>query len=137
MKRYILIYVATLLAFGAIDATWLGLVAGPLYKRTLGPVMLDQFRVAPAIIFYLLQIAGMMVFVVPRVPETGGLARVALFGALYGLFTYTTFDLTNYAVLRPWTLFLTVTDIAWGCVLSAAAATIGTAAGTAMLRLLS
>jgi uncharacterized membrane protein len=88
-------------------------------------VLLDQFRLAPAIVFYLLQIVGMMVFVVPRVPAAGDLGRVALFGALYGFFTYTTFDLTNYAVLRPWTLYLAVTDIAWGCVVSAAASVIG------------
>jgi uncharacterized membrane protein len=125
MKRYAITYVATLVAFGAIDAVWLGTVAGPLYKRTLGPVLLDQFRLAPAIVFYLLQIVGMMVFVVPRVPAAGDLGRVALFGALYGFFTYTTFDLTNYAVLRPWTLYLAVTDIAWGCVVSAAASVIG------------
>ncbi len=125
MKRYAITYVATLVAFGAIDAVWLGTVAGPLYKRTLGPVLLDQFRLAPAIVFYLLQIVGMMVFVVPRVPGAGDLGRVALFGALYGFFTYTTFDLTNYAVLRPWTLYLAVTDIAWGCVVSAAASVIG------------
>jgi len=125
MKRYAITYVATLVAFGAIDAVWLSTVAGPLYKRTLGPVLLDQFRLAPAIVFYLLQIVGMMVFVVPRVPGAGDLGRVALFGALYGFFTYTTFDLTNYAVLRPWTLYLAVTDIAWGCVVSAAASVIG------------
>jgi uncharacterized membrane protein len=125
MKRYAITYVATLVAFGAIDAVWLSTVAGPLYKRTLGPVLLDQFRLAPAIVFYLLQIVGMIVFVVPRVPGAGDLGRVALFGALYGFFTYTTFDLTNYAVLRPWTLYLAVTDIAWGCVVSAAASVIG------------
>jgi uncharacterized membrane protein len=136
MKRYALIYVTTLLAFGAIDALWLGTVAAPLYKRTLGPLMLEQFRVAPAVVFYLLQIAGMMVFVVPRTAGADALWRVALFGALYGLFTYATFDLTNYAVLRPWTFFLAWTDIAWGCVLSAAAATIGVWGGEALARAL-
>ena len=132
MKRYACIYIATLLAFGAIDSVWLGLVAAPLYKRTLGPVMLEQARIAPAIAFYLLQIVGMMVFVVPR----GGLVQVALFGGLYGLFTYATFDLTNLAVLRPWTPFLALTDIAWGAVLSAAASVLGVWGGQSVARLL-
>jgi uncharacterized membrane protein len=127
MKRYGLTYISTLVAFGAIDSVWLGLFAAPLYKKTLGPVMLEQFRAGPAIVFYLLQIAGMMVFVVPRTPGES-LARIALFGGLYGLFTYATFDLTNYAVLKPWTFFLAWTDIAWGCVLSASASVIGVAA---------
>lgn len=136
MKRYAVTYVATLLAFGAIDAVWLGLVAAPIYKRSLGPLMLDQFRMAPAIAFYLIQILGMMVFVVPRVAGSEGLLRVAMFGALYGFFTYATFDLTNYALLRPWTLFLAATDIGWGCVLSAAASVIGVAGANAALRAL-
>ncbi len=134
MKRYACIYVATLLAFGLIDSVWLGLVAAPLYKQVLGPVMLDQARIGVAIVFYLLQIAGMMVFVVPRADRPQGLARVALFGALYGFFTYSTFDLTCYAVLRPWTLYLAWTDIAWGSVLSALAAVLGVGGGTAMAR---
>ena len=125
-----------MLSFAAIDSVWLGLFAAPLYKQTLGPLMLDQFRVGPAVVFYLLQILGMMVFVVPRVPGTESLGRVALFGALYGFFTYMTFDLTNYAVLRPWTFYLAATDITWGAVLSAAASVLGVAGGNAATKLL-
>jgi uncharacterized membrane protein len=136
MLHYAITFLAVLIAFAAIDSVWIGTVAAPLYKSALGPVMLDKFRVAPAIVFYLLQIIGMMVFVVPAPGATQGLGRTALLGALYGLFTYSTFDLTNYAILRNWTLLLTVTDIAWGCVLSAAATSCGVAAGGWVLRVI-
>jgi len=43
----------------------------------------------------------------------------AVYGALFGLFTYATYDLTNYATLRNWTLQLTVVDVAWGTILGA------------------
>ena len=136
MIYYAVTFVAVLLAFAAIDSVWIGTVAAPLYKSALGPIMLDKFRPAPAIIFYLLQIAGMMVFVVPSSLGGQSLARTALLGALYGLFTYSTFDLTNFAILRNWTLFLTVTDIAWGCVLSAGASTAGVAGAALILKAL-
>jgi uncharacterized membrane protein len=133
---YAVTFVAVLLAFAAIDSVWIGTVAAPLYKSALGPIMLEKFRPAPAIVFYLLQIAGMMVFVVPSSLGGQSLGKTALLGALYGLFTYSTFDLTNFAILRNWTLFLTVTDIAWGCVLSAGASTAGVAGAALVLKAL-
>jgi uncharacterized membrane protein len=132
LTYYAVTFVCVLIAFAMIDSVWIGFVAAKLYKSALGPIMLDKFRPAPAIVFYLLQITGMMVFVVPHAGGGQSLAQTALFGALYGLFTYATFDLTNYAILRDWTLFLTITDIAWGCVLSAGASAAGVAAATAI-----
>jgi uncharacterized membrane protein len=131
---YAVTFVAVLIAFAAIDSVWIGLVAAPLYKSTLGDAMLEKFRVVPAVVFYILQITGMMVFVVPGAAGGQGLGRTALLGALYGLFTYSTFDLTNYAILRNWTLVLAVSDIAWGCVLSAGATTAGVALAGAILK---
>ena len=46
----------------------------------------------------------------------------ALNGALFGLFTYATYDLTNYATLKDWTAALAVSDIAWGMVTTAVVA---------------
>ena len=65
MLRYVFTYAATFIAFAALDSVWIGLFAAPLYHQTLGPMMLDSVRITPAILFYLLQIAGMMVFVMP------------------------------------------------------------------------
>jgi len=125
MKHHLVTYVVLFLAFACIDAGWLTFVAGPQYKATVGPLLLEQIRPGPALAFYALQILGMMVFVMPRAAQ--GLGQVALFGALYGFFTYCTFDLTNFTTLKYWTLGLTVADIAWGTVLSALASTIAAA----------
>jgi uncharacterized membrane protein len=134
MLRYLVTYIATLLAFAALDSAWIGLFAAPLYRQTLGPMMLDSVRIPPSILFYILQIAGIMVFVVPAASARQTAAQNFLYGALFGLFTYATFDLTNYAIVRPWSLYLTVTDIAWGCFVTGAAACIGIALGTAAAR---
>ncbi len=134
MLRYIVTYVTTLLAFGIIDIGWITLFVAPAYKQTLGDILLDKFRGQPAILFYLLQIAGIMVFVVPSTPGAQTIWQNFMFGALFGLFTYACFDLTNYALLRPWTFYLTATDMAWGCFVTGAASAIGIAGAQTLLR---
>ena len=47
-----------------------------------------------------------------------------LYGALFGFFTYATYNLTNFATLRNWSLPLTLVDIAWGTIAAAVAAAI-------------
>jgi uncharacterized membrane protein len=133
MKRYALTFLLTMLAFAAIDSLWIGFVAGPMYRATIGDILLQHFRAGPAVLFYLLQISGMMVFVVPRIAGRQTVTQNALFGALYGLFTYGCFDLTCLATIRGWTPFLAATDIAWGCVLSGAAGAIGIGAAEYVL----
>ena len=134
MKRYALTFLLTMLAFAAIDSVWITFVAGPQYRATIGDILLPQFRVGAALLFYLLQIGGMMVFVVPRIAGRQTVSQNVLFGALYGLFTYGCFDLTCLATIRGWTPFLAATDIGWGCVLSGAAGAIGISAAEAILR---
>lgn len=136
MLRYGVTYIITLLIFGAIDAVWLGVVAGSLYRTTLGDILLDKFRAGPAIVFYLLNIVGLMVFVVPSTPVPGSWKSALLFGALFGVFTYATYDLTNYATLKAWTLRLTLTDIAWGAVVTSVSSALGLLAAGAILRAL-
>jgi uncharacterized membrane protein len=134
MKRYAATYLTTFLAFVLIDAVWLTFVAGPQYKAAVGPLLLDQIRPGAAIAFYLIQVGGMMVFVVPKKPADQGLLQTALFGALFGFFTYCTFDLTDFTVLKGWTLTLTLWDIGWGTVLSSISAVIGVGLAERMLR---
>lgn len=134
MLRYGVTFFTTLVAFAAIDSVWLTLFAAPLYKRSLGDFLLTNFRPVPAIAFYLLMIVGIMVFVVPRTPGAQSIAMTFVFGALFGLFTYGTFDLTNYALIKPWTLYLTWTDLAWGTFLTGTASALGVWGADAILR---
>jgi uncharacterized membrane protein len=118
-----LAYVVALLVFLALDVIWLGLM-GPSYRAVMGDMLSPQVRYAPAIAFYLLDVLGLMIFIM-RPGRSRGVVWVIVHAALFGLFTYGTYDLTNYAVLKNWDLTLTVKDIVWGMVVSSIAATIG------------
>lgn len=121
---YVFTYVVTLVATLAMDAIWLTLANKPVYRSAIGDLMLPQFNTAAAVVFYLLFPIGLMIFAIVPAMKGGSLGSALLYGALLGAFAYMTYDLTNYATLRGWTLQLTLIDIAWGTFLCAAASAV-------------
>jgi len=112
-------YAVTLVTFVAIDLIWLGIMAPRFYKPTLGDIGLTNVNLPPAIAFYLLYPLGLVIFAVEPALESGTASTALMYGALFGFFTYATYDLTNQATLRNWTSSLSLVDIAWGTVLGA------------------
>lgn len=125
MKRYAAAYLVTAIVFLGIDAIWLTLSADRLYKPNLSKLLAVQFSLAPAALFYLLYIAGILVFAVTPAFRSGHWTTATLYGALFGLFAYATYDLTNQATLKDWPVVVTVADLCWGTALTAVAATCG------------
>jgi uncharacterized membrane protein len=113
-------YIFTLIPFVIMDALWLGTIAPTFYQSQIGYIMAKNPNWLAAVLFYLLFIAGMVVFVTGR---EGNIRQTALRGALFGLVTYATYDLTNLATLEGWPVLLTVVDLLWGTFLSATTAT--------------
>ncbi len=125
MKTVVVAYVATLVAFLGLDAIWLSLAGGRLYRAVLKDILLEGFSPAPAVAFYLIFAAGLVILAVRPGLAVGSLRLAAGNGALLGFLAYATYDLSNQATLRNWTATLTLTDLTWGTVASAAAATVG------------
>ena len=128
------LYLITFLAFLGIDSLWLGLVAPSFYKSQIGYIMAENPNFFAAGLFYLLFIFGMVVFIVePGVREQTLMQAVAR-GALFGLVTYATYDLTNLATLEGWPILVTVVDLIWGTVLSAAVTLVSVWAGKRFIK---
>jgi uncharacterized membrane protein len=79
--------------------------------------------ILPAVAFYALYIAGIFVFVNGQLPSNW--THNLLYGALFGLFCYATFELTNMSILKHWEWVVVATDIAWGAAVTAIAASVG------------
>lgn len=123
--RHIKAHLATLIAFVALDAVWIFLVAGPFFKGQLGPLLRTQPDLAAAAVFYVIYAAGLLVLaVVPALHARSAMAATWR-GAALGLTAYATFDLTNLAIVEGWTLAVAVVDIAWGTLGSSIAALLG------------
>ena len=118
VKRFLLVYAITLPIFFGIDLVWLGVVANAFYPRHLGHLLGGQVQWIPAVLFYLLYIAGIVFFAVKPAIEAGRARRALVNGAFLGLMAYATYDLTNQATMRDWPLIVTVVDLAWGTVLT-------------------
>lgn len=125
MMRYLAAYGATALVFTGLDALWIGLVGVKLYKAFIGEIMTGQIRVAPAIAFYGLYVAAIVVLAVRPALSSGSWIEAAVLGAVLGLAAYGTYALTDQSILRIWATQLTVLDMAWGAMVSAAAALAG------------
>jgi uncharacterized membrane protein len=113
------LYVIALPVFFFIDMVWLALVAKNFYQGQIGFLMKPNINWWAAIIFYLLFIAGLIIFVIAPAFSKQSWVHALLFGALFGLITYATYDLTNLATLKDWPLLVTVVDLIWGSVLAA------------------
>ena len=121
---FIKLYAIALPVFFAIDMVWLGLVAKNFYRDQIGVLMKDDINWTAAIVFYLLFIAGLVVFVIGPAIERNSWVHALLFGALFGFISYATYDLTNLATLKDWPLLVTIVDLAWGAVLAASVSTV-------------
>ena len=121
---YLKLYALTVPVFFIIDLTWLGVVARGFYQKNLKFILSPNVNWTAAIIFYLMYIAGILIFaVVPGVAKDSW-RHAALWGALFGFFTYATYDLTNLALLKDWPLNIVIVDILWGVVLCTIVATL-------------
>ncbi len=118
IPKMIISYLLTTIVFFAIDMVWLGFIAKDLYRKYLGSFLSDKVNWTAAIIFYLLFIVGIFIFVIYPSFEKKSLIHVVILGALFGFFTYATYDLTNYATLKNFPLNIVIIDLAWGSFLT-------------------
>ena len=119
---YAIAYLVSLLAMAGLDFVWLTNTSAILYRRDLGPLLADDPRMGVAVIFYLTYAAGIVIFAVRPALVAAEWRTAALYGAQFGFFSYATYDLTNFATLKIWSLRVTMLDIGWGMLLTAMAA---------------
>ncbi|MET4802392.1 DUF2177 family protein [Bradyrhizobium sp. LB11.1] len=122
MNRVAVLYAATLIVLTGLDFLFLGLVAKGFFTAQVGD-MLGEIKPVPAVLFYLLYVVGVLIFVSGATAATW--QSTLLYGALFGLFCYATFDLTALALLKHWSWPVALVDIGWGAVVTAVSSTAG------------
>ncbi|RTQ34737.1 DUF2177 family protein [Variovorax gossypii] len=126
--KHLVAWVVTLAVLLALDMVWLGVVAKDMYQQGMSGLMSPNPRLGFAAVFYLAYPIGLLVFAIVPGLRAGGTMQATLMGGLFGLFCYGTYDLTNLAVVRDWPVALSFIDMAWGTLVSGAAAAAGAAA---------
>ena len=125
MNKFLLVTLGVASSMLIMDIVWLSVMSKKLYRPYLEDMIADKFRLTPAMAFYLIYVLGLVHF--SALPAVGQMSlRDSIFnGGLFGAVAYSTYDLTNYATLKKWSLVVTVIDISWGIVLSAVASSCG------------
>jgi uncharacterized membrane protein len=122
VNRTVVLYLATLIVLVPLDFLFLSVAAKGFFTSQVGN-MLGEIRLAPAILFYLLYVAGILIFVSDRPPAPA--SSTLLYGALFGFFCYMTFELTSLSLLRHWTWPVVLLDVSWGTFVTAVSSTLG------------
>ena len=117
-------YAITFVTFFLIDIVWLVVVARKLYQKELGYIMSEKPNWIVAALFYLIFIAGLVFFVINPALEKNSWTYALLVGMLFGLITYSTYDLTNLSTLKDWPIKITIIDLIWGTSLGGLVSTI-------------
>ena len=131
--RYVASYVATTIVFLGLDYIWLNVMSPNFYRPRLGAILLDNPNIPVTAAFYVFYSAAVVVLaVIPAQNQDSWLMALAL-GAVLGAAAYGTYDITNLATLKGWSVSVTVVDIIWGATLTAVASLAGYFAGRALM----
>ena len=128
MKKYLAAYGGTVAVMVVLDMLWLGVIARPMYQQGLAHLMAASPNVPVAVLFYLLFALGLVIFAVAPQSAAHSWRATLTLAALFGFFTYATYDLTNWATLKDWPWKLSLIDMVWGTLVSTASAAGGKAA---------
>jgi uncharacterized membrane protein len=114
MRYNLIAYFAALLIMAGMDFCWFSLASGPVYQRALGTILAEKINYPAAAAFYLMYALGVVIFAIKPALESGDWRTALLRGVLFGFFAYATYDLTNLATLKIWSLRVSLIDVAWG-----------------------
>jgi len=132
MREYLSAWLAAALVMGGLDFAWLKLMVGPVYQPVIGTVLTDKPNMTAAVAFYAVYLVGVILFAVRPALEEGDWRIALLWGAAFGFFAYATYDLTNLATLKVWSVKLSLIDMAWGTLLTGVTAAAAAATALAM-----
>lgn len=125
-------YGFSLIAFVALDTIWLSSMGNRLYKPILGDILTDNLRIGPTVVFYLAYPLAIVIFAVAPAMSEHSATPALIYGPLFGLFAYATYDLTNFATLLNWNWQITLIDMAWGAFATGVTATLAYYAASAI-----
>ncbi len=120
--RHLQLFAVALPAALVLDFAWIAIFAQQFYQQEIGYLLATDVNWTAALLFYVFYIIALIVFVLVPAFTANSMRKAFVLGASLGFTAYMTYDLTSLATTRDWTLAVTIVDIAWGTVMSAAVA---------------
>ena len=120
----ILVYIICIIIFICIDAPYLYLNAD-LYKKKTNAISGKNYtkRYYSAVLVYMALALGIVVLALPRMNINANtsiknrITNAILYGGIFGLASYATFDFTMHFMFDGWDLSVSIMDSLWGGIL--------------------
>ena len=115
-NKYTLQIILLTLVFLIGDFIWIYLFMGDKYKKMVPEIQNEELKINLyyGIFAYIFIIAGLIIFVLPKISKENKLRDSFLYGFTYGVILYGVYDLTAGAIFKKWDLKLAIYDILWG-----------------------
>ena len=128
LPRALLAYATCLVVLVVLDLVWLRYASDAFFRPNVGEMLTDKPNFVAAGLFYVFFPAGLVFFAVLPGLRAASVVTALGSGAFLGFLAYMTFDLTSLAILKLWSVKVSIIDISWGTFASAIAAAAGFAA---------
>ncbi len=118
-------YVSMLVFFLVVDYIMIIKIISPIFQATIPDLLRDQPKLAAAAVFYIFYVSGVYWFGTLAGIRAGSVLTAILSGAFLGLLAYATYEVTNFSLLKGWTINMVILDTVWGGVLGGLTAGFG------------
>jgi uncharacterized membrane protein len=96
-----------------LDVVWMKIVAKNLYENEVGEIIRKNPNYIASVLVYAFISFGLVFFVTEPALVNGNLVYAILGGLLYGFVVSSTYALTNLAIIKNWSITLSIVDITW------------------------
>ena len=118
-------YVSMLVFFLVVDYIMIIKIISPIFQAAIPDLLRDQPKLAAAAVFYIFYVSGVYWFGTLAGIRAGSVLTAILSGAFLGLLAYATYEVTNFSLLKGWTINMVILDTVWGGVLGGLTAGFG------------
>tara|TARA_Y100001970_G_scaffold290123_1_gene422685 strand:+ start:2404 stop:2805 length:402 start_codon:yes stop_codon:yes gene_type:complete len=125
MKILLTAVIFSAIIFTIIDILWLSYAVKNFYRPNLGLLLNDKPVIWAAALFYFLYIFGLAILVIEPGLEANKIIDIFWKGALFGIVAYGTYNLTNMATIKNWSVNVVFVDMIWGAFLTGFSVTLG------------
>ena len=113
---------STLLAaliFLIIDVIWLSFAVKSFYRPNIGHLLLDKPVMWASAMFYIVYVFGLGVIIIEPSLNFEDTIKFLFKVFIFGLVAYGTYNLTNMATVKGWSVSVVFVDMLWGGSLTA------------------
>ena len=111
--------------FLIIDIIWLSYAVKFFYRPNLGPMLNDKPVIWAAVLFYLMYVICLSIIVIKPSLDSNSIIQAFWIGMIFGVACYGTYNLTNMATLKNWSLNVVIVDMIWGGLLTGTSSSVG------------